>query len=388
MESIEVPAVFTIPDSILNSLCAGRGTSLVIDLGGQGTTITPVVDGFELKKAKLFTSIGGNAIDQAISNYLYEQKIEINPFSSLFGKQPLPTASIFTSSASSFSRINYHPKYSYSTLLASSKISKSYLDLLYSDLMKDLKHWMSFIPHYSLAQEYRSEEGLQQVGVYLPPFYELPDGTQIPSSYRLCTLAENLFFPETHQQRNVSSNLSSVSTANPPSQTTQSNSASSSVGANTSLVLGKRARELMELDRQQQQLLFSNLNSSGSNNNSSSSSSSSLRIEEESLSDLAYLATSRADVDVRKDLLSNVILCGGTSLLTGLPQRLTKELQEMTPSNYKVKVISNLPVERQNSTWIGGSILSICGTFHQMWISRKEYEEFGAENLVRKRFYF
>ena len=376
LESIESSAVFTIPDSILNSLCAGRGTSLVVDLGAQGTTITAVVDGYELKKAKIFTPIGGNMIDQAISNYLYEQKYPINPLSSLYGKQRIPTT--ICSLPSSSPSCCYHPKYSYSSLLSATKQSKSYLDLLYYDILKDIKGWMSFIPHYSLAKEVRSNEGLAQVGVYLPPFYELPDGTQVPSSYRLSTLVEELFFPEIKQSLH----------SNPPIATHP--------GQNTSVHYGKRARELIEWDRQQ--TLFLSHSSSVSpippqtqhpnSNHPSSSSPSSLRIEEESLSDLIYLVVSRADVDVRKDLLSNIVLCGGASLISGLSQRLTKELMEMVPSNYKVKIISNLPIERQHSTWIGGSILSICGTFNPMWITKKEYEEYGAATLIRERFYF
>jgi Actin len=31
-------------------------------------------------------------------------------------------------------------------------------------------------------------------------------------------------------------------------------------------------------------------------------------------------------------------------------------------------------VERQYSAWIGGSILASLGTFHQLWISRAEYQ--------------
>jgi actin-related protein len=43
-----------------------------------------------------------------------------------------------------------------------------------------------------------------------------------------------------------------------------------------------------------------------------------------------------------------------------------------------------LPIERHNAAWIGGSILSICGSFQQMWISKAEYEEQGVE-IVKNR---
>lgn len=41
-------------------------------------------------------------------------------------------------------------------------------------------------------------------------------------------------------------------------------------------------------------------------------------------------------------------------------------------------------VERKYASWIGGSILGSLGTFHQMWISKKEYEEHGP-NIIEKR---
>eukprot|EP01040_Poterioochromonas_malhamensis_P015742 gene15742-17674_t len=389
LESLEIPALFSIPDSILCSIAAGRASSLVVDLGAQGTTITPVVDGYELKKSKLFTPVGGNAIDQAISNYLYEQKVTINPLSTIFGKKSLPTAltaaSTSASANSSYSNtsINYHPKYYYSNLISAmpSNYSKAYFDCLYYDIVKDVKGWMMFIPHYSLANEYRSAEGLNQAGVYLPPFYELPDGTQVSSSYPLSTLAESLFFPE-HNQSGVyhPNSTSTIGLPLPPPTNNASNSGNSASnvtnpGLNTSHIAGKRVRELIELDHQSP--LFT-----------PHSSSPAIRIEEESLSDLIYLTISRCDVDVRKDLLSNILLCGGTSLISGLSQRLLKELNDITPSHLKTKIINNLSLERQYSTWIGGSILAICGTFNQMWISKKEYDEYGGLNIAKRRFYF
>jgi actin-related protein 4 len=41
-------------------------------------------------------------------------------------------------------------------------------------------------------------------------------------------------------------------------------------------------------------------------------------------------------------------------------------------------------VERKYASWIGGSILGSLGTFHQMWISKKEYDEHGP-NIIEKR---
>lgn len=90
------------------------------------------------------------------------------------------------------------------------------------------------------------------------------------------------------------------------------------------------------------------------------------------------------DVDLRPNLLGNVVVTGGTSLLNGFNDRLNNELMAMHPG-MKIKLhAAGLTTERRFGAWIGGSILASLGTFHQMWISRKEYEENGA-GIVEKR---
>lgn len=90
------------------------------------------------------------------------------------------------------------------------------------------------------------------------------------------------------------------------------------------------------------------------------------------------------DVDLRPNLLGNVVVTGSTSLLNGFNDRLNNELTTMYPG-LKIKIHSaGLTSERRFGAWIGGSILASLGTFHQMWISRKEYEENGV-GIVEKR---
>jgi len=92
----------------------------------------------------------------------------------------------------------------------------------------------------------------------------------------------------------------------------------------------------------------------------------------------------KCDVDIRKDLYANVVLSGGTTMFTGIGERLTKELTALAPSTMKIKVIA--PPERKYSVWIGGSILSSLSTFQQMWISKQEYDESGPSIVHRKCF--
>ena len=92
----------------------------------------------------------------------------------------------------------------------------------------------------------------------------------------------------------------------------------------------------------------------------------------------------QVDVDIKPFLLSNVVITGAGSLIKGLPDRMQFELAKAFPHT-RVRInASGMAVERKFGSWIGGSIMSSLGTFHQMWISKKEYDEHGA-NIVEKR---
>ena len=97
---------------------------------------------------------------------------------------------------------------------------------------------------------------------------------------------------------------------------------------------------------------------------------------------MTYETITTCDVDIRKDLYSNVILSGGTTLYPGLPERLEKELDAMCPTPNLVKVIA--PQDRYYSVWSGGSTLCSLATFEAQWITKDEYEESGVEIVHRK----
>jgi len=96
-------------------------------------------------------------------------------------------------------------------------------------------------------------------------------------------------------------------------------------------------------------------------------------------------AISKTDLDVRKEMYMNIFVCGGNSLFNNFSERLQKQLYNTTSQNLKLKVILHpSSSERKFSSWIGGSILSSLGTFHQLWLSKIEYEEHGAMIIERK----
>uniref|UniRef100_K3X8R4 Actin n=1 Tax=Globisporangium ultimum (strain ATCC 200006 / CBS 805.95 / DAOM BR144) TaxID=431595 RepID=K3X8R4_GLOUD len=101
---------------------------------------------------------------------------------------------------------------------------------------------------------------------------------------------------------------------------------------------------------------------------------------------MLYDAVQLCDADLRRDMLSNIILCGGGSLTNGLTERLHAELTAMVPSTFKVRFTNVMKIERQFSVFIGGSILASLGSFQQLWVSKREYEEVGAHAICAQRF--
>jgi len=77
-----------------------------------------------------------------------------------------------------------------------------------------------------------------------------------------------------------------------------------------------------------------------------------------------------------------VVLSGGNTLFPGLVERLHKELAAIVPRSLKVKICA--PSERKYSTFIGGSILASYSAFQPMWITKKEYAEYGPAIVHNK----
>lgn len=99
---------------------------------------------------------------------------------------------------------------------------------------------------------------------------------------------------------------------------------------------------------------------------------------------LTFDSIMTCDLDVRKDLYSNIILSGGTTMFEGFGERLYKEIKALAPQTMKVKVIAS--PNRKYAVWIGGSTLSTLSTFAGMWITKSDYEEFGETVVHRKCF--
>ena len=107
-------------------------------------------------------------------------------------------------------------------------------------------------------------------------------------------------------------------------------------------------------------------------------------VEPVGLTDLVAKSLGMCDVDMRSVLVGNIIVTGGTSLLSGLPERVNTEFSKL--SNFgRVRIhIGNSGAERRFGSWIGGSILGSLASLQQLWMTRREFEELGPAAIERK----
>lgn len=102
-------------------------------------------------------------------------------------------------------------------------------------------------------------------------------------------------------------------------------------------------------------------------------------------------AAFRCEREQQPAVLGNVVLAGGGACIGPTEQSVPDTLKEQieaiihthTPG-WRVKILSPGLQERAIASWLGGSILASLGTFHEMWITKKEYEEWGCAIVNRK----
>ncbi|KAL0481350.1 actin [Acrasis kona] len=88
---------------------------------------------------------------------------------------------------------------------------------------------------------------------------------------------------------------------------------------------------------------------------------------------------SRCDINIRRNLYSNIHIVGGQSLSIGLIERLQKEIQKKVPQS--VEVVINAAENRDYAAWVGGSVFSQLSTFKNMLVTKADYEEKGISVL-------
>jgi len=75
-ENYQPPALFLSKSSVLASFSCGKQTSLVVDCGWKGITVSAVHDGYCLKKSMTFSQIGGKLLTDCMASVLEKKNKE------------------------------------------------------------------------------------------------------------------------------------------------------------------------------------------------------------------------------------------------------------------------------------------------------------------------
>lgn len=107
----------------------------------------------------------------------------------------------------------------------------------------------------------------------------------------------------------------------------------------------------------------------------------------ESIPKLVCESILKSEMEFQTALTSNLMVVGGSSRFEGMPDRIRNDVERIlhpTSPSLRVKVMAAGPSERGLCAWLGGSILASLGSFHDMWISKQDYAEYGSSFVDKK----
>ncbi|KAL7530378.1 hypothetical protein ACHAXR_003452 [Thalassiosira sp. AJA248-18] len=341
-ESLSAPAAYIAPSPMLSSFAYGRQTSLVIDVGHSGSRVTPLVDGHCLSSGSVSSGRGGRWLGNVQKSVL-EGVWDVNE--STVNKWNGWGNGNEESGVPPCQEDGVIPRYLLQPNLrekcSTKKLERLKLSSFHSMTTHEVMYEMMTSSHIlSLASS--DEESTPFCG------YGSKDGE---------ILDKDVDMAEVKKEDDGEDDDEGSSYELPD-------------GTRVDLTKSQAGKDLCRLP----ELFFSETLPSFIQPQTN---------ENQNMLPLQHLIhkslTQILDVDLRKELSSNIILTGGASLFPTLDKRLSTELGEVLPSSYKYKVISSKnSVENRYSAWIGGSVLSSLGSFQQLWLSKREYEECGA----------
>lgn len=101
------------------------------------------------------------------------------------------------------------------------------------------------------------------------------------------------------------------------------------------------------------------------------------------IGELIYRSYFLIDTEIKKTLFDKIVLSGGNTLFPNIAERVSKSIKSLGGNSVNFKLFC--PAEWRYSTWIGGSILACLSPIESMWITKADYEEFGADAINLKR---
>ncbi|KAJ5080316.1 actin-7-related [Anaeramoeba ignava] len=92
------------------------------------------------------------------------------------------------------------------------------------------------------------------------------------------------------------------------------------------------------------------------------------------------------DQEKQRELSKNIILCGGSSLIPNLVERLQTELSSLLPVNFNLNVFRAPDSDVRTLVWRGGAAFSKSERFSRAMFSSSDYFEIGSSVIYEKSF--
>lgn len=342
-ENFEFSGIYLAKSPTCVSFQQGRSNCLVVDLGHDSVLVTPVIDGICLLKSSMKTNYGGKFLSNEIQDYLIDtKKVVMEPSFKI--KSKIPTT------------YPDPPKYELKNnntipTSSSSSLSQSFLEFQNEKIYHNFKEILEVPEKNSSSGTTTTTTTTNKDSSRL---FELPTGQSIVIDR--FKIAESIFDPTIYKFTN--SKLSF-----PP---------------NNGEISITQANEYRPLKRVRK--------NDDDEEEDSNQSTPKPEVNIRGISQLISHTLSNIDIDLRASLANNIIVTGGVSLISQLTERLYLELSNNNPGlKIRLHAVGN-STERINQAWIGGSVLASLGTFHQMWVTKEEYNEVGVDRILNQRF--
>jgi actin-related protein 4 len=371
-------AFYAVKQPTAISFAHGRPNCLVVDIGHDLTTVTPIIDGLCLRNQVRGTRYAGAFVNAQMKALLANKGIQyVAPF-----QVRDKTATYWESDESK-------PVFTMKDSVAS--VSPSLVDFSY---LRSLREMKELLLECCMDDETTTATTLskEELDADSTRWFELPNAQNVPFTlYEREKLANSLFNPQDTITGSVVQGWESpesgdiIKTIGTEKDLTskdyvplrRSKKADGEDGEDDDAVAAKDAADSTPAPA----TMTSDTTTAAASSNTANDTNGPAGVVK-----LIQSVLDNLDIDLKPQLANNIVITGATSLIPRLTERINAELVLLNPS-LKIRIhASGNTIERKHSSWIGGSILASLGTFHQLWVSRTEYEEVGADQLIVNRF--
>lgn len=347
-EEFNFPALYLARTPACVSFQQGRLSCLVVDIGHDQVSVVPVVDGICLLKNSMKTNYGGQYLNDQIQDTLKSKYPDLSlvpkykvkdKTATLYPKEPeFEPRSVPEDITQSFDQYQQE------------KIYTEFKELLLE--VPEKKMNSTNAQHIASVKELYGQDDVKRL-------MEFPSGQSLEVAIDRFRLADSLFDPASYPFKDAKF------TEKYPNN-------------NGELSISSPYDDYRPLKRARKAESGQSTPTPAPENDSANT----IR----GLSQMITHAIASVDIDLRTSIAHNIIVTGGLSLIPQLTERLHTELLNSNPGlKIRLHAIGNAN-ERTNQAWIGGSVLASLGTFHQMWVTKAEYDEAGVDRIFTQRF--